>query len=164
MHMKSSAMIQIWETSCQCVMTSRKRTKECWAHWLRPSLGGVSRLEFMLTPSFHAEFGSCRESGSWIYGAVWCLCQRGTPSKRNMSLKEKWRGQGEVLDHVYQGNGLMVSTSHVVAGSIPAFSTCCPFMFSLRVPVGGGGWQGDSYLCTVQTNKTSTNCVHLFGK
>ena len=61
---------------------------------------GVSGLEDIFSPKFHAEI-ACREAGSCIN--VCChLCQRGIPSKRNLSLKEKWRGKGEALDNFYQ--------------------------------------------------------------
>ena len=64
---------------------------------------GVSCLEvIMFTPKCpHAEI-ACRAAGSCI--SVCCLCQRGIPIERNLSLKYKWRGQGEALDHFYQRN------------------------------------------------------------
>ena len=55
----------------------------------------------------------------------------------------------------------MVSTPTVVAGSIPAFSTCL-FHVVPRVP-GGAADEKTGPRCTVRTNKTGTNCVHLFG-
>jgi hypothetical protein len=58
-------------------------------------------------------------------------------------------------------NYVVVSTPTVVAGSIPEFSTCL-FRVVPRVP-GDAADKKDSSRYTVRTNKTGTNCVHLFG-
>ena len=103
MHKKSSTLIHVWGTSFQCLLKSWKRTKEWWAHCLAGTNLGVCCLEvIMFTPKCpHAEI-ACRAAGSCI--SVCCLCQRGIPIERNLSLKYKWRGQGEALDHFYQRN------------------------------------------------------------
>jgi hypothetical protein len=61
-----------------------------------------------------------------------------------------------------QGNGLAVSTTTVVADSIPAFSTCL-FHVVPRVLGCVADKKTGPVVATVRTNKTGTNCVHLFG-
>ena len=51
MHMTSSTLIQVWDTSCQCALTCWKRKREWWAHWLGPSLESVALRTF-----FHQSF------------------------------------------------------------------------------------------------------------
>ena len=78
-----STLMQVWDTSCQCVLAS-------WKTEL-----GVICHEVIFTSKCHAEI-ACREAGSCIY-VLLPVSKENT--QWNLSPKEKWKGQGEVLDH-----------------------------------------------------------------
>ena len=58
--------------------------------------------------------------------------------------------------------GEVVSTPDAIASSIPAFSTCLFHVVPRVVPGSAADEKTGPVVLTVQTNKSGTNCVHLF--